>query len=129
MFVWLPTGYSKSLCYQLIPLMVDCKLEKCGKEDCGYVVMVVSPLISLMIEQVQRLRERGASSPIRGVDVGSTLVPRELLAKEHNIVSGPYKILYSAPVLAFVCLHPQFCCSPNAPSTPLVDLLWKSVCQ
>ena len=96
-FVRLPTGYGKSLCYQLIPFMVDFKLRKCGKEDCGYVVIVVSPLISLMIEQVQRLRERGVSSAILGADVGSTRVPRELLAKEHNIVSGAYKILYSAP--------------------------------
>ena len=39
-FVWLPTEYGKSLYYQLTPFMVDCKLEKCGEEDCGYVVIV-----------------------------------------------------------------------------------------
>ena len=33
-FIWLPTGYGKSLCYQLIPSRVDCKLGKCGEEDC-----------------------------------------------------------------------------------------------
>ncbi len=38
----LPTGYGKSLCYQLRPFMVDCKLGKCGEEDCGYVVSMVS---------------------------------------------------------------------------------------
>ena len=52
---WLPTGYGKSLCYQHTPYRVDCKLEKCGEEDCGYVVIVaiVSPIVLLMIEQVK----------------------------------------------------------------------------
>ena len=53
MFVCLPTGYGKSLCYQLIPSRVDCKLGKRGEEDCGYVVIVVSSLVSLMTEQVK----------------------------------------------------------------------------
>ena len=52
---WLPTGYGKSLCYQHTPYRVDCKLEKCGEEDCGYVVIfaIVSPRVLLMIEQVK----------------------------------------------------------------------------
>ena len=37
-----------------------------------------------MIENVRRLRERGVSSAILGLDVGSTCVPRERLAREHN---------------------------------------------
>ena len=52
-FVWLPTGYGKSLCYQLIPSRVDSRLGKRGEEDCGYVVIVVSSLVSLMTEQVK----------------------------------------------------------------------------
>ncbi len=44
----------------------------------------MSSLVSLMIEQVQRLREGRVSSAILGVDVGSTRVSRELLAREHN---------------------------------------------
>ena len=47
-FVWLPTGYGKSLCYQALPFLMDYKkgLVDSGK-SCG--VLVVSPLIALMV--------------------------------------------------------------------------------
>ena len=47
MFVWLPTGYGKSLCYQALPFLMDYKkgLVESGK-SCG--VLVVSALIALM---------------------------------------------------------------------------------
>ena len=46
-FVWLPTGYGKSLCYQALPFLMDYKkgLVDSGK-SCG--VLVVSLLIALM---------------------------------------------------------------------------------
>ena len=51
-FLWLPTGYSKSLCYQCLPLLFDHKLSKVdlphGKRS---VCLVVSPLVSLMVDQ------------------------------------------------------------------------------
>ena len=115
--------------------MVDCKLGKCGEEDCGYVVIVVSPLISLMIEQVQRLHECEVSFAILGVDVGSTRVPRELLAKEHNhLLIGSHCVRhYWLKILnnvGFACVHtlPRFpsklctlanttCTRPSSPGT------------
>ena len=46
-FVWLPTGYGKNLCYQALPFLMDYKkgLVDSGK-SCG--VLVVSTLIALM---------------------------------------------------------------------------------
>jgi superfamily II DNA helicase RecQ len=56
----LPTGYGKSICYQMLPLLFDYKLEKCGRDgDIRSLVIVVSPLVSLMTEQVQKLRTCG----------------------------------------------------------------------
>ena len=49
-FLWLPTGYGKSVCYQAIPFLFDHKL---GRKDLSAerhsVCIVVSPLISLMV--------------------------------------------------------------------------------
>ena len=49
-FLWLPTGFDKSLCYEVLPFVFD---DKLGKDNS--VVIVVSPLISLMVDQVQCL--------------------------------------------------------------------------
>jgi len=45
-FMWLPTGFGKSVCYQTLPLVFDKMSKKCAAG--GSVVVVVSPLISLM---------------------------------------------------------------------------------
>ena len=60
-FMWLPTGYGKSLCY--LPFMIDSKL---GLVDTGKssVVLVISPLIALMVDQVKSLRSRGVKCSI-----------------------------------------------------------------
>ena len=44
-FVALPTGYGKSLCYALLPLIFDMKE---GLEEKTSICMVVSPLVALM---------------------------------------------------------------------------------
>ena len=56
-FVWLPTGCGKSLCYQVL----DYKLGLIGleKKQCCTV-----PLISLMVDQVQSLRRKNAKVSI-----------------------------------------------------------------
>ena len=46
-FLWLPTGFGKSLCYEVLPFVFD---DKLGRKDS--VAIVVSPLMSLMIDQV-----------------------------------------------------------------------------
>ena len=50
-FVWLPTGFGKTVCFEVLPFMFDMKL---GRVDS--LVVVVSPLVSLMIDQVRSLR-------------------------------------------------------------------------
>ena len=42
-FVWLPTGFGKSICYQTLPFVFDKMSRKCAAG--GSVVVVVSPLI------------------------------------------------------------------------------------
>ena len=51
MFVFLPTGFGKSVCFQVLPFLFDHKLgltDGSGKRC----VIVVSPLVSLMVDQV-----------------------------------------------------------------------------
>ena len=58
-FVCLPTGYGKSLCYQTIPFVMG------FKNDCNNTaVVVVSPLIALMEDQVCGLKKKGVKASI-----------------------------------------------------------------
>ena len=54
MFVSLPTGYGKYLCYTLLPSVFD--LLRGVKEKS--IVLVVSPLLALMKDQVASISER-----------------------------------------------------------------------
>ncbi len=79
--VIMPTGGGKSLCYQLPALLWD------------GLTMVVSPLISLMQDQVVQLRELGVPSAF----LNSTLRHAEYLKVAHGVRDGTIKILYAAP--------------------------------
>lgn len=56
-FVSLPTGSGKSLCYSILPKVFD-RLRKTSTS----IVIVVSPLISLMKDQVHSLESKGVKS-------------------------------------------------------------------
>ncbi|MCC6298011.1 MAG: DNA helicase RecQ [Anaerolineales bacterium] len=77
----MPTGGGKSLCYQIPSLLFD-----------GLTV-VVSPLISLMKDQVEQLRAFGVPS----LFLNSTLSPQEYQENMDYIRSGEVKLLYVAP--------------------------------
>ena len=61
MFVDFPTGFCKSLFYQVLPL-IQCRYNLKGFWP--YVVVVVSPLVNLMQQQVIHLRSLEISSVI-----------------------------------------------------------------
>ncbi len=79
--VVLPTGGGKSLCYQVPAILMD-----------GLAV-IVSPLISLMKDQVDGLRESG----IAAAAVHSALDPAERQRIANEIRGGNLKLLYVAP--------------------------------
>ena len=79
--VLMPTGGGKSLCYQ-IPALV--------REGCG---VVVSPLIALMQDQVDALREAG----VRAAFLNSTLTGRQAHDVERRMRAGEIDLLYVAP--------------------------------
>ena len=57
-FVSLPTGYGKSLCYVILPSVFD-ELRKSDKKS---IVLVVSPLIGIMKDQVDSITAMGLSA-------------------------------------------------------------------
>ena len=77
----MPTGGGKSLCYQIPSLLLD-----------GLTV-VVSPLISLMKDQVEQLRAFGVPS----VFLNSSLSPQEYQENMDAVRRGEVKLLYVAP--------------------------------
>ncbi|HEX6616729.1 MAG TPA: ATP-dependent DNA helicase RecQ [Gemmatimonadales bacterium] len=77
----MPTGAGKSLCFQLPALLLD-----------GPTV-VVSPLIALMKDQVDRLRARG----IPAAALHSALLPHERAQVDQELAAGRLKLLYVAP--------------------------------
>lgn len=77
----MPTGGGKSLCYQL-PAMVMGKLA-----------VVISPLISLMEDQVANLENLGITSAY----INSSLDQEERKNVEERLKSGEIKVLFMAP--------------------------------
>ena len=77
----MPTGAGKSICYQ-IPAILFTGLT-----------IVVSPLISLMKDQVDMLKENGVSAAY----INSSLSEDEYLRVLMDIKSNKYKLLYLAP--------------------------------
>ncbi|MFC5570583.1 DNA helicase RecQ [Lysobacter yangpyeongensis] len=79
--VLMPTGGGKSLCYQLPALL---------REGCG---IVVSPLIALMQDQVEALRQLG----VRAAFLNSALDATEAADVERRLLAGELDLLYVAP--------------------------------
>lgn len=92
-FVSLPTGYGKSLCYALLPLVFDKRRETVEKRS---IVMVVSPLIALMKDQSAKFTERGVTA-VRISDLES--MDKNVRRK---VVNGEYQIVYISPEALFL---------------------------
>lgn len=98
-FLWVPTGYGKSLCYQALPYLFDAKRGKMSAPPSQRsVVLVVSPLVSLMVDQVNNLRTVGVSAAIVSENTG---VDKQLQATPVDVLQGRYRLLYSSPEALF----------------------------
>jgi ATP-dependent DNA helicase RecQ len=80
-FVLMPTGSGKSICYQIPSIMLN------------GVGLVVSPLIALMQDQVEALRQNG----VRTAFLNSSLSLKEFEQVEFSVLNGKCDILYVAP--------------------------------
>ena len=56
-FVNLPTEFGKSLIYQALPLVFDVALN-----STGHIVVVISPLVNLMKDQVESIKKLGITA-------------------------------------------------------------------
>ncbi|MFC4619328.1 DNA helicase RecQ [Camelliibacillus cellulosilyticus] len=77
----MPTGGGKSICYQIPALIFD------------GVTLVISPLISLMKDQVDTLINNGISATF----INSSIDQDEVENRVRRVAQGEYKLLYIAP--------------------------------
>ena len=77
----MPTGAGKSVCYQVPGIVMD------------GLSLVVSPLVSLMGDQVRALLDAG----VRGAYLNSTLTPGQQATVLRRALAGAYQIMYVAP--------------------------------
>lgn len=80
-----PTGMGKSLCYQL-PALV-------GEPGDGRLVVVLSPLIALMQDQVESLQRRGIDATL----INSSLRREAREACYGELAAGRYRLVYVTP--------------------------------
>lgn len=77
----MPTGGGKSMCYQIPALLLP------------GITVVISPLISLMRDQVMALKSAGVPAAY----LNSTLNQAQVQTVYRNLTNGQYKIIYVAP--------------------------------
>lgn len=89
----MPTGAGKSICYQIPALVFD------------GVTLVISPLISLMKDQVTSLVQSGISAAY----INSSLTQSQYFRVLENAALGKYKIIYVAPERLVVPEFTELC--------------------
>ena len=97
----MPTGAGKSVCYQLPALMLE------------GVTLVISPLISLMKDQVMALKASGVAAAY----INSSLTPGQQAEAIRRAAAGAYRIIYVAPERLDM---PQFVAFAKQARIPLV---------
>lgn len=100
----MPTGAGKSICYQVPALVL------------GGLTLVVSPLISLMKDQVNALNHQGIAAAF----LNSSLSPYEQRCVLDEAAGGRYRLLYVAPERLDAPLFTAFC-AEHPPRLVAVD--------
>jgi superfamily II DNA helicase RecQ len=109
----LPTGYGKSLIFHLMPMLLFAKHELdleldsdsfggISSEDVNTIVIVISPLNSLMSNQISRLSLSGIRAAVLSVKVGSDVSEENIqidfsLCEEDKLRNGYYHIVFAHP--------------------------------
>ena len=83
-FVSLPTGYGKSVIYQALPFAFDEHTR-----NTGHIVVVISPLLTLIEDQIQNLRMVG----ITAVSLSHITTNEEM----QQVEMGSFAIVYATP--------------------------------
>ena len=95
----MPTGAGKSICYQVPGIAL------------GGLTVVISPLVSLMGDQVRALVDAG----VRGAYLNSTLTPGQQATVLRRAAEGAYQIMYVAPERLFDPRFLAFCAEATIP--------------
>ena len=91
----MPTGAGKSMCYQIPALLLE------------GITLVISPLISLMKDQVAALKSAGVAAAY----LNSSLTPRQLELATERAMQGAYRIIYVAPERLETASFRRFACA------------------
>ena len=88
-FVGLPTGSGKSLCFAALPVVFDeCRALSSRVKQGRSIVITVSPLSALMQDQVSTFQNRGLKCAHLGQDSS---------ASKAAVVAGDYQLVYLSP--------------------------------
>ena len=86
-FATLPTGYGKSLCYGCLPGVYDQI-----RQSKGSIVIVVSPLLALMKNQVDSFAKKGVLAAYV-----SSEQEKECVQMREDVILGKYQLVYISP--------------------------------
>ena len=97
----LPTGYGKSLVFQVLPRLLREREEtRATTSVTKSVVLVVLPLKALMYDQISKLRARGVEAEVlgvkKGIDADSPVIPQWEGACE-SIIQAGYEVVFLSP--------------------------------
>ena len=101
----LPTGYGKSLIYQLLPKMFNFLFH--GGNSCS-IAIIVSPLTALMLDQIEKIKKQGQSAAIiqgscseADNDIGISMQGDSV----ENVLCGRVSIVFAHHHVLFCCFH------------------------
>ena len=89
-FAMLPTGYGKSLIFQLVPGLCE-ELHNIGHKEfpANAIVLVLCPLVSLMESHMRELTNKGFTSVCLSKDM--------TIEEKRNIYNGKYSFVFASP--------------------------------